>query len=197
LAFSQRDEVGSMPSVGIFNWFDVVIFLVVAGGLLVGYSQGLLRQVVGLAALYLATIVATQYYIPFSNFIYGMLFLNPSRFVNVVSFLVIFFGISALINVLAADAYQMTKLKLFPTIDQLGGAFLGLVTTVILLGLFIPILQFVSVEPLPYIDSVRATLVDGIANSRFVPAFLAIRHDLLNTIAPWLPNGQIPSIFNL
>lgn len=186
-----------MPNFGIFNWFDVVIFLIVAAGLLVGYTQGLLRQIIGLAALYLATIVATQYYIPFANLIYNAMSLSPSRFVAVVSFLAIFFVVSALINILASDAYQMTKLRIFPTIDQLGGSFLGLVTIVIILGLFLPILQFVSGETLPYFDNARVALVQGMQNSRLVPAFIYFRRDLLNAIAPWLPNGQIPSIFNL
>lgn len=186
-----------MPNLGFFNWVDIAVFLILAGGLLIGYSQGLLRQIIGLAALYLATIVATQYYLPFSNLIYGALGLIPSRFVAVVSFLLIFFAVSALINILASDAYQMTKLRIFPTIDQLGGSFLGLVTIVILLGLFLPIMQFVSGEPLPYFDNARATLVQGMQNSRLVPAFIFFRRDLLNAIAPWLPNGQIPSIFNL
>ena len=127
-----------MPNFGIFNWFDLVIFLTVAAGLLVGYTQGLLRQIIGLASLYLATIVATQYYIPFSNLIYRALGVAPSRFGSLVSFVLIFFGLSALINILVSDAYQMVRLRIFPTLDQFGGSFLGLVTISILLGLFLP-----------------------------------------------------------
>ena len=186
-----------MPSFGIFNWFDIAIFLIVAVGLLVGYTQGLLRQIIGLASLYLATIVATQYYIPFSNLIYGGMGIAPSRFVSLVSFVVIFFGLSTLINILVSDAYQMIRLRIFPTLDQFGGSFLGLVTYVILLSLFLPIMQFVSGEPLPFFDNLRAALIQGMQNSQLVPVFVFLRRDLLNAIAPWLPNGQIPSIFNL
>ena len=186
-----------MPNLGPFNWVDVVLILIIGGGLLLGFTQGLLRQIIGLAALYLAMIVATQYYTPLSNFMYGFFFTTPSRFINVVAFLVIFILVSALINILAADAYQLTKLRLFPTIDQFGGSFLGLVTVIIILVLLLPILQFVSGEPLPYFENLRAGLVQGMQNSRLVAIFLLFRRDLLNAITPWLPNGQIPPIFNL
>jgi uncharacterized membrane protein required for colicin V production len=186
-----------MPNIGYFNWVDTGIFLIIAVGLLIGYTQGLLLQVIGLASLYLATIVATQYYVAVSNVINGAFFQAPSRFASVVAFLIIFFGISAIINLLAADAYQMTKLRIFPTIDQLGGSFIGLVTIIILLVLLLPILMFVLVEPLPYFDNFREALVNGLDSSRLVPIFISFRRDLLNAIAPWLPNGQIPSIFNL
>src|SRR5574341_882134 len=139
-----------MPNLGPFNWVDMAIIVILAGGMLIGFTQGLLRQIIGLGALYLATILATQYYLAISNFIAGLLFVPTSRFVNVVAFVIVFFAISALINILAADAYQMTKLRLFPTIDQFGGAFIGLVSVLILIILFIPLLLFVTGEPLPY-----------------------------------------------
>lgn len=186
-----------MPNFGYFNWIDAVIILILAGGSLVGYTQGLLRQVIGLASLYLAAIVATQYYVAVSNLINNMFFQAPSRFVSVIAFLIVFFGVTSLINLLAADAYSMTKLHLFPTVDQLGGSFIGLVTVIILLVLLLPILLFVLGEPLPYLENFRAGLVNGLDSSRLVPEIVSYRRDLLNAIAPWMPNGQIPSIFNL
>ena len=186
-----------MPNLGLYNWMDFAIFLIVAGGLLVGYTQGLLRQIIGLAALYLATIVATQYYLTVSKTIYGALSVSPSRFVNLLSFLFIFFTITAIINILAADAYQMTKLRLYPVLDHLGGSLLGLVTIIILLCLFLPIFQFVSGEPFPYFDNAREAFVQGLENSRLVTVIYIFRPELFKAIVPWLPNGQIPSIFNL
>ena len=159
----------------------------------------MLRQVIGLAALYLATIVATQYYVTVSNTINNIFYLASSRMVNVISFSLIFFSVSAIINFLAADAYQMTKLRLFPLVDQLGGAFIGLVTIVILLVVLLPILQFVSGEPMPLenFEKYRAFFIQGIQTSRLVPAIIGLRGDLLKAITPWLPNGQTPPIFNM
>ncbi len=185
-----------MPTLGGFNWFDIVLFILVAFGLTVGYTQGLLRQIIGLAGLYIATIIATQYFIPFSHFLSSLFFLTESRLINAIAFFVILLGVSAIINFLAADAYRMTKLKMFPLIDQLGGSVVGVITIAITLTLILPIINFVTSEPLPYFDPVRSSIVQGMQTSRLMPIFQAIQPTLLNAISPWIPGG-LPSIFNL
>lgn len=181
---------------GNFSWVDLVILLIVGAGVLVGYTQGLLRQIVGLGALYLSTILATQNFIGLSSWINNLFKLPSSRFVNVISFLFILLAIAALINLLAADAYRMTKLKIAPTLDQVGGSFLGLVTIMILLIFLIPILRFVTGEPFPYFETARTGIIQGMETSRIVPLILYYRPLVLGTISPWVPGG-LPALFDL
>ncbi len=185
-----------MPTLGGFNWFDIVLFILIGIGLTVGYTQGMLRQIIGLAALYVATILATQYFIPFAGFLRSLFFQPDTRFINAVAFFIILLSVSSIINFLAADAYRMTKLRMFPLIDQLGGSILGLITIVIVVSLVLPILIFVTAEPLPYLESARFTIVEGMQVSRLVPFFQALKPILLNSINPWIPGG-LPSIFSL
>ena len=37
-----------------FNWFDFVIIVMLLAGMAIGYSQGLVRQLIGILALYVA-----------------------------------------------------------------------------------------------------------------------------------------------
>lgn len=184
--------MASLP--GGFSWIDLVILLIIGGGVLRGYTQGLLRQIVGLAVLYLATILATQNYLPLSNWVYSIYHLPATRLANALTFLFILFTVSFLINLLADDAYRMTKVKIAPVVDQLGGAFLGLVTVIIVLIFLLPILRFVSNEPFPYFDGLRVAILQGLQGSQFLPLILYYRPIVLGTITPWIPGG-LPSIF--
>ncbi len=185
-----------MPTIGGFNWFDLLLLILFGLGLTVGYSQGFLRQVMGLAALYVATIIATQYFIPFSGFLRSVFFLTESRIWNAVAFFLILIGIASIINFLAADAYRLTKLRMFPLLDHLTGMILGLITIVIILSLVLPILTFVTSEPMPYFDSVRSNVALGMQTARLMPLFQAVKPLILNAITPWIPGG-LPSLFNL
>lgn len=185
-----------MPTIGGFNWFDILLYIFLGFGLTVGYTQGLLRQIIGLAALYVATIIATQYFISFAVFLRSTFFLADSRLLSAVAFLLILLGITAIINFLAADAYRLTKLRMFPLIDHLGGSVLGLITIVITLTLILPIVIFVTSEPLPYLDPVRSGIAQGMQTSHLMPFFQVIKLIVLNAISPWIPGG-LPSIFSL
>jgi uncharacterized membrane protein required for colicin V production len=185
-----------MPTIGGFNWFDVLLLFLVGFGLTVGYAQGLLRQVMGLAALYIATIIATQYFIPFSNFLRSVLFLTESRLWSALAFFLILLGVTSIINFLAADAYRLTKSSIYPLVDHLGGMVLGLITILITLSLVLPILIFVTSEPMPYFDSVRSDIAAGMQTARMMPLFQAIKPIVLSAITPWIPGG-LPSLFNL
>ncbi len=185
-----------MPTIGGFNWFDILIYILLGFGLTLGYTQGLLRQIIGLAALYIATIIATQYFIPFAAFLRSSFFLADSRLLSSVAFFVILLGVTAIINFLAADAYRLTKLRMFPLIDHLGGSVLGLVTIVITMTLILPIVIFVTSESLPYVDPIRSGITQGMQTSRLMPFFQVIKPIVLNAITPWIPGG-LPSIFSL
>ena len=183
-----------MPNLsGVFSWMDLVIFLALCVGVYVGYSQGSLRQLVGLGAMYLGVILASQNYLLLSDFLDRLFRLGIGRFGNVLCFLFIFIGVTLAINLLAADAYQMTRLKIAPTVDLLGGSFLGFVTVVIILAFLLPVLRFVSAEPFPYVEAARAGVVHGLDTSRLAPLILLYRPLIFSTITPWLPYG-LPAI---
>jgi uncharacterized membrane protein required for colicin V production len=185
-----------MNFLGGLTWLDLGILLVGIVSLGIGFAQGMLRQIIGLAALYIAAILGAQYYIVLSNFIRAILFQPTSRFLNAIAFTLIVFAVWLLITWLAFDAYRSTKVKLFPLIDQFGGSVLGLVTMIVTLALILPVVRFAVGESWPGNETLRYTISTQLDTSRLVPVFEALKPLILSTVGPWLPLG-LPSIFNL
>ena len=195
------------------NWIDLAILLLAIFSLVIGFVQGMLRQVIGLAALYIATILGAQYHSMVGGWIRALTFqTHPSRIVNAVAFLIIVVGISFLLSWLANDAYHSTKdrgvrrtkdtesvptaLKIFVLLDPIGGSIMALATMIIATSLVLSILLFSVGEPWPENESLRFTLSGGLNSSLLVPIFESFKDTLLKAIIPWLPAG-LPSIFNL
>ncbi len=179
------------------NWIDLTILLIAVFSLVIGSVQGMLRQIVWLAALYIATILGAQYHSLVGGWIRALTFqAHPSRIVNVVAFLIIVVVISFLLSWLASDAYPTEKLKFFPLVNQIGGSILALATMVVMISVLLWVVAFSVGETWPGNESLRFTLVGGLQSSLLVPLFESFKEPLLKTIIPWLPAG-LPSIFNL
>ena len=185
-----------MGLLGGFNWLDVLVLAALIIGLGVGYAQGMLRQMIGLAALYVGAILGAQYYTIIASIIRHVFNNAPARFVNALGFFTILFIVTSLLNWLAYDAYRSTHLKIFPLIDHLGGSILGLITAVIAISIFLPIVTFGAMEPWPWAEPTRLLINTGLQTSRLLPVFDLFKPGLLNALGPWLPGG-LPSIFNL
>lgn len=176
---------------------DYCLILFIVLGLTVGYVQGLLRQVMNLAAMYLAAILASQYFHVLGNFLKEQLATTPGTLLNGVAFFVIMFAVMGILNFLTFDAYKNTKLTLMPVLDHLGGMLIGLVACWIIIALAINVLNFAtSSQSWSSADNVRETLRSGIVSSQIAAASGLTLPSILEAIKPWLPTG-LPNIFNI
>src|SRR5512141_1721050 len=108
-----------MGLLGGLNWLDLVILILLLVGLGIGYAQGLLRQVMNLAALYIGAVLGAQYYTIVAGW-FRIFFDNPPpRLINAIGFVLILILVSSLINWLANDAYRSTPLRFYPLFDHL------------------------------------------------------------------------------
>ena len=180
---------------GGFNGLDIFIFVIVIVGIAVGFTQGLLRQVIGLAALYIGAILGAQYYSVLSGFLHFIFSSVPLKFMNAISFFIIVGASALVVDLLARDAYQSTKLQLLPIVDHLGGAILGLVTPLITITIVIPVLTFATGESWPLLEQTRFITIGALQTSRLLPLFDHFKPLILNAVSPWLPAG-LPSVFN-
>lgn len=180
-----------------FNWLDFLIFFLIIVSMAIGFATGLLRQVISLAALYIASILGAQYYTVVSGWIDRFSLQSSSnRFQDAFAFLVIVIVVTSIINWLAFDAYRSTRIRLVPLVDQLGGVILGLVTMVIAISLVLPVITFATGEPWPWSEPTRQFVMTGMQASNVLPIFHQFKPLLLAALRPWLPAG-LPSLFNL
>ncbi len=185
-----------MSLLASWNGLDLILLAALVAGLGIGYFQGLLRQLVGLAALYIGVILGAQYFLIVSNWIEFAFPQAPIRFVNALGFLAILLSVTSLLNWLIYDAYHSTRLRFFPLLDHLGGSLLGVVTAAIIIIILMPIVTFAAGEPWPWAESVRQGLITGLGTSQFLPMIEMAKPSMLNALSPWLPGG-LPSLFNL
>jgi uncharacterized membrane protein required for colicin V production len=181
----------------VTNWLDYVLILLLLAGLTVGYVQGLLRQVINLAAMYLGAILAAQYFHLLGNLLKAQLVTTPGTLLNALAFFIVMFAVTGLLNFLTFDAYKNTKLSLFPVLDHVGGMLLGLIASWILITLMINILT--SATATQYwmsAEHLRQVLRDGIRGSEIAAVTETTLPSILSAIKPWLPSG-LPGIFNI
>ena len=179
-----------------FNWVDLAILAVLMLGLATGWMQGLVRQLIVLAALYLGAILATQYHAFLGNGLKSILVGTPGIIVNAISFFGILLIVTAIINLLAFDAARMS-FRLPAVFDRLGGMLLGAVSGWILVTLAVQILSYsTGIAAWGDADNMREFIANGIRASRLADVAAATVPALIGTIKPWLPSG-LPSIFSL
>jgi membrane protein required for colicin V production len=179
------------------NWFDILLIIVLVVGLVIGYVQGLVRQVIGLAALYVGSVLATQYFHVVAGFFVGLFKSTPVTLLNMLGFFTILFIVIALINTLALDAYKLTKLRMIPLLDHLIGMLIGLVSTWLLLTIALNVLAFaLSAPSWESGEGLHQLLKNGLGGSHLAEATNATLPSILAVIKPWLPSG-LPAIFNL
>ncbi len=185
--------MGLLPG---FNWLDVLLVMLLFVAMFVGYAQGVMRQIINLAALYVAAILAAQYHLLVAAGIRSILVDLPSRFVNGFAFFVIVIVVTSIVGWLATDAYQSMRLNIFPVVDHLGGGVVALFTTIVAITLVLPVLSFTSLEVWPTAEPARQFIHEGLITSNMLQVFESLKPYMLGALGPWLPGG-LPSIFNI
>ncbi len=179
-----------------FNWLDALLLGLLFASLFVGYTQGLFRQLIGLAALYVAAILGAQYHTLLAGGFRMFLTDLPSRFVNGLAFFTIVIFVTSFVTVLALDAYQSLRLSIYPVLDHLGGSVISLITLVLAITLCLPVLSFAALEVWPTMEPARQFVNEGLNTSNMLVVFESLKPLLLGAMSPWLPGG-LPSIFNI
>ncbi len=178
------------------NWMDCGLILLLALGMLLGYAQGLLRQMIALAALYLGAILATQYFTVLGGVLKGILPTTPGPLLNDIAFFIILFAVVVILSYLAHDAYNV-NLRLIPWLNHLGGMVLGLLAAWIVLTLAVNVLTFTTgLSNWSDAEPVRQTLRHGLEGSVLAKYSTSTFPTLIAAIKPWLPRG-LPRIFNM
>ncbi len=178
------------------NPFDVLIAFAMLAGIVWGFVRGLVRSALGLAVIYIATILAMNFYIVAGKW---LRYLSGQRVTNTTSEAVAFILILAVVAVglhlVLKRTYKDTEWPGIRHVDQLGGLVLGFFLTVLWIGLALLAIAFVLGTPGLAGEGLRQNLLLYFQSSMLIPIFYRFLPIAFATLKPWVPQGQLPDIF--
>jgi uncharacterized membrane protein required for colicin V production len=114
------------------SWIDLAIIVVLAVGVFVGFTQGMIRYVLNVLAVIVAFVLASQLKQPLFDLLgFWRAFVPEVR--EFLLFLVLFFGLVIAGWFIIRAFYKRTRLPIARQLDEIGGAIFGLVFAAVLI----------------------------------------------------------------
>jgi uncharacterized membrane protein required for colicin V production len=168
----------------------VIIWAAIIGW---GVRSGLVRQLAMLVATYLAAVAAGQLYKPggeaLAAFGFGREALPQTQFV---AYALLFFGVLALIAVIAWRAYRQTGLAGRRGLDAVLGGAVGAVWGFLLLIVVVATLRFYTVTFWPGQEATQLAVASQIQRAQLTPVLEVLLAPLWQAMAPWFPDPVKP-----
>ncbi|HEY5436476.1 MAG TPA: CvpA family protein [Candidatus Limnocylindrales bacterium] len=125
---------------GTLNVVDVLIILGLFGGFVLGYAQGAIRRVVGIATMTFSFFVAAQLSVPVGSFLAQHWTQFPPEYAAMLGFLMLFIaGVVAFALVVQGTYSKVEIFAQHPVVDEVVGGILGVIQ-VFLLVMFVTII---------------------------------------------------------
>ncbi|MGH2462579.1 MAG: CvpA family protein [Candidatus Limnocylindria bacterium] len=126
-----------MEIIAEFTVTDLVVLVLLAGGVLIGFTQGTLRYILSSVAVLVAFVVAGVLKGPIADALVAVWRAATPDLQELWIFLVLFVG--GIIGgwVLVRTFYRQTRLPLYRVLDEIGGAVMGVLFVVLVISLFL------------------------------------------------------------
>jgi uncharacterized membrane protein required for colicin V production len=123
-----------------FSWIDLVVIVILAAAVFVGYMQGIIRYALSAIAVIVAFIVASQLKTPISD---ALGFWTPTspEAKEIWLFVFLFIGLVIAGWFIVRAFYRRTRLPVAKQIDEIGGAILALLFTALVLTFSLVVLD--------------------------------------------------------
>lgn len=152
------------------NQFDVLLLVMACILIVVGMAKGLVRILIGLAALVAAFALAARYHQPLANRLSVLDIGFEPR--SLISYVVIFLGVMLAGGIVAWVLRKVIKAAMLSWADRIGGAALGLVAALLIAALLV--LPLVAYSPWSERVLARSTLAP----------YVTVVADLANLLVP-------------
>ncbi len=180
--------------------FDLLVLLILAALFILGYIQGTIRRLLGIASLLFSFLLAANLRGPLGDFLVANWTQFPPEYSRMVGFGTLFVAASLAFSLVIQAFYRRVPLfDKYTVVDELLGGLLGILQGVILLGAMIVILdsffRISGIAPrtgeLPFLREIfnayDGSITASIFRSALIPAFMAIT-------GPFIPN-DLRSLF--
>jgi uncharacterized membrane protein required for colicin V production len=172
------------------NWFDAVLVLLFAVGLVGGYFQGLIRQALSLGALACGIILATYLQLPLAAWFAFMFPDTAETTTDTAGFLLALFVLVTVLEIAQRKAVPATRLLAIGVLDKIVGALVAVVPVVLQLSIGVLLLKFLVTLPWPVGGTMRMVLTQGMSSSTLAPALYSLLVTLVTVIGALLPQGR-------
>lgn len=166
---------------------DVLIVIFLFAFFILGYIQGTIRRLVGIASMTFSFFLAAQLHVPFGTFLADNWTQFPREYSAMLGFLTIFVAAVIAFTLVIQGTYQKTEIfAAHPIVDELSGGVLGLVQGVLVL-LFLTIILdqfflYTNIAPdtdeLPLLrdawTAINGSAIGGVLHATAIPNFLSI-----------------------
>ncbi|MDR2233064.1 MAG: CvpA family protein [Tannerella sp.] len=122
------------------NWLDIVLVIIAAAGLFKGYKDGFIRQIVFFLGLIAAIYLCSKVAVKISEYIIQTGWF-PIETVGYIAYILAFILILGIVTMLGWIIHKMISATPLSLFNQLAGAVLGLLVTVLLLSLTLNIME--------------------------------------------------------
>ncbi|TAL08232.1 MAG: hypothetical protein EPO00_07625, partial [Chloroflexota bacterium] len=128
------DIIASITSI---KGVDLLIFFIFFGLFVLGFMQGVLRRLLGIASLLLSLLIAAQLRAPFGDFLATNWTQYSPQYNHMLAFGSVFVALSVASTVVLQFFYKSTPLfARYPALDEVLGGLLGLVQGALILAAF-------------------------------------------------------------
>ena len=161
------------------NWIDLAVIIVLAAGVFLGYTQGIIRYVLNGIVVLIAFILASQLKGPVTDALAVWTPTTP-ELKELWVFIVLFIGLIAAGWFIVRAFYRRTRLPIVKQLDEIGGAVLGLLFAALVLTFQLVVLdsffkgatpdQAAAAGPLKgYYEGLDSSLIIGYFRDTILP----------------------------
>jgi len=175
---------------GYMNWLDIILVVLFSAGVLVGYRQRLLREVMSLAAVACGLILGTYLHVPLAAF---FAFTFPGTDVattDTAGFLLAVVLLISALEVLHRRVMPETRLLSIGILDRVLGLLVAVLTVILQMSIVVLALRFCVSFSWPVGDGLRLGLVRGLKASTLAYALYNLLAVLVTVIGALLPEGR-------
>jgi membrane protein required for colicin V production len=145
-------DVGTI--IGGIQTVDLVLVLYFMAFFVLGFAQGTIRRLIGIASILFSFFLAANLYEPLGAFLAGNWTQFSQQYSYTVGFLVVFIGLAVIFALVAQGWYKPQPLfEKARFVDELLGGFLGLIQAGLILGIIVVILGTFFLDPRIPVDS--------------------------------------------
>jgi membrane protein required for colicin V production len=172
------------------NWLDIVLVLLFAVGLVGGYRQGLLRQVMSLATVACGLILGTYLHVPLAAFFNFTFPGTETATTDTAGFLLAVVVLVVALEVLHRRTVPETRLLAIGVLDRIAGLLVAVLAVILQLSIVVLILRFLVSAPWLVGETFRLIMVRGMKGSILAHGLHTLVVVLVTVVGGLLPEGR-------